>query len=133
MSKSKNKPLEIGEVRRSMALRTQGEIAKIIDRETRFDEFYIIIRSYEDREESHRTGLKVIRTKFMITQERPHPWIGTVAVYVNRKKGLVQYLHALPADKPTDAALELSDDASEVVAASAQINNSPIVWAASNN
>jgi|TARA_R100000501_G_C2618312_1_gene111807 hypothetical protein len=125
-----------------MALKCQAEIAKIIEKEKRWDEYYIIVRAYHDKEESFRTGLMVIRTKLMITPKRPEvSWVGTFVVHVRTweatekewDKGLTSYLHNLPADKPTDAALEFSDEGSEAVAESAKRNNSPIVWAESNN
>jgi len=48
-------------------------------------------------------------------------------------EGITAYMHLLPSDKPTDAALEFSDRAVEAVAESAQRNRSPIVWAENLN
>tara|TARA_Y100000310_G_scaffold283314_2_gene305194 strand:- start:669 stop:1049 length:381 start_codon:yes stop_codon:yes gene_type:complete len=125
--------IQIGEMRRGMGKRCQRRIDEIVNTEKRWDEYYIIIRAYHDKSESLRTGLNVIRTKLMVTPKVPHAWVGTMGVYVNRKKGQIEYHHCLPVDTPAAPDVEFDGDHVETVADSVARYNSPIVWAESVN
>jgi len=114
-------PTFIGDIRKELSSDLVKSIEKVVDQNaSKHDEYYILVRSdWANRNE--------IKTTLMLMKEQPPAMIGTLCVYVNNKKGIVEFLSALPDDIPTDH-VEMSEEGNKAVFDSAKNNNSPIIY-----